>query len=248
MPRNALLVLIVGGTVLGGLGAAMAASAWLPAVTNPLAADPSCAGLSLVDGVLCDVTGSAPAGALRQAGDLVQGRWVSFRVDAGNDTLTDVTARGPFADAVVFTRIQLPAGALAQATQGPLWAGRVGGLAMLVGDSPGQLVAVRNRGDAPATLVLTAAPGIAIAPQPNGTGVLLTRDGHEALLRPLGNATLAINGQDITAALPPGAGLGFAIPGLGPAGSPHGPHGLGMRHRGTMPGMHGMHGEDADGR
>jgi hypothetical protein len=149
----------------------------------------------------------------------IVGKWVSFVPDNATGTIADFTSRGPFADALVFERIDLePDVELASALKGPAWLARGGGVQAVVLDAPNAFLALRNRGDGTETVTFTVAEGIALAPLKDDQtgderGVLLSKDGHEAVLRLHRNATASIDGQDVTVTLPPDSGVAFHIRG-----------------------------------
>jgi len=147
-------------------------------------------------------------------GDSVTGKWVSFTVDAAAGELQDFTSKGPFADTVVFDSVSLVPNTDQDkvVVRGPLWLAQDGDVQAAVFDAPNALLVVRNTGDAPATLTFDIGDGIASSQ--NETGVLLTHDGHTALLRTRGNATLSLADGVVTATLPKGGMVGFGIEGF----------------------------------
>jgi hypothetical protein len=152
----------------------------------------------------------------------VEGPWVSFVADNASDALTAFTARGPWADGVVFDRIQFPAGTLATAAIACHAWDTSGDLRVVSRDAPGAPLTLRNAGSAAQTVTLTAPTGVALAALPNGTGVTLTLNGHEGVLRVARGATASIAGQAITLTLPKRSGAEFHL-------QPQGRMGMGAR-------------------
>lgn len=142
----------------------------------------------------------------------VEGKWVSFTVDGASATITGFTSHGPFADAVLFDSIASSLnGNDSMRARGPLWVGHEGRLVAAAFNAPNAFLAVKNYADEAVTLTFDVGGGIAV--EQGERGVVLSHDGHEALLAPRNNATLSLSGDVVTATLGKGDAVVFAIEG-----------------------------------
>lgn len=154
----------------------------------------------------------APPFRFDEANGTVEGQWVRFTVDGATGTIADYTSKGPFADVVLFDAITAPdSDDDGMKTRGPLWLGREGALVAAAFNAPNALFAAKNTGTDSVTVTFDVGDGIAVAQ--GERGIVLSHDGHEALLAPRQNATLSLAGDVVTATLAPGDAVVFAIGG-----------------------------------
>lgn len=149
----------------------------------------------------------------RMANGTVEGQWVRFQVDEATASLRDYASRGPFADTVVFDRVQLSRDSEddGMRIRGPLWLGKEGRVFAASFNAPNALLGVKNTGAEAVTVTFDVADGIAA--EAAERGVNLTHDGKTAFLRVRGNGTLALAGDVVTATLGEGDAVVFAIEG-----------------------------------
>lgn len=147
-----------------------------------------------------------------EANGTVEGRWVSFAVDGATGTIADYTSKGPFADVVLFDAIVAPnSDDDGMKARGPLWLGREGAVYAAAFNAPNAFFAAKNTGAGSVTVTFDVGDGITV--EQTERGIVLSNDGHRALLAPRQNATLSLSGDVVTATLAPGDAVVFAIEG-----------------------------------
>lgn len=165
-------------------------------------------------------------------GDLVTGKWVSFRVDAAGGALVDFTSRGPMADAVVFDRVSVARHDAASAeagARGGVFGVRDGSFDLRVVNAPSAGLFLRTAlGN---VVTFDPAEGVTLELVTDESGNAMTarvlRDGHAASIRLTGEGALALADDGrLVATLGEGAGLRFHVDGHPPQGPGHGPRGL----------------------
>ena len=153
-----------------------------------------------------------PPFRLDRVNGTVEGKWVSFSVDGASATITDYTSHGPFADAVIFDAIVATnSDEDGMRARGPLWVGHEGALVAAAFNAPNAFFAAKNFGEDSTTLTFDVADGIGL--EETERGIVLSRDGHKALLAPRNNATASLAGDVVTVTLGEGDAVVFAIEG-----------------------------------